>query len=158
MSPPRPSPSRSRPRLAPSRRILLAALVAGVLGLAPGRHACAQLTSRSAAPPDTTGFALVLGGGGARGLAHIGVLRALEELGMRPSLIVGTSMGAVLGSLYAAGNDATQLEALLAERAWMDFLLDEREPSVRVQGGWHGLPRSQLRLRLDQWPLSPPRA
>ena len=48
---------------------------------------------------DTDGFALVLGGGGARGLAHIGVLAVLEELEMRPSLIVGTSMGAIMGAL-----------------------------------------------------------
>lgn len=48
-------------------------------------------------------FTLALGGGGGRGWAHIGVARALEEAGMRPSLIVGTSMGAIVGAGLAAG-------------------------------------------------------
>ncbi len=45
-------------------------------------------------------YSLVLGGGGARGLAHIGVLKALEKIDLLPSLIVGTSMGAVIGGMY----------------------------------------------------------
>jgi NTE family protein len=48
-------------------------------------------------------FALVLGGGGARGLAHIPILEALDELGVRPAVIAGSSMGAVIGAAYAAG-------------------------------------------------------
>lgn len=48
-------------------------------------------------------FALVLSGGGSRGLSQIGVLKALEEAHVRPDLIVGSSMGAIIGSLYAAG-------------------------------------------------------
>ncbi len=50
-----------------------------------------------------SGFALALGGGGARGLAHIGVLSALEELSLKPSLVVGTSMGAIVGAAYCSG-------------------------------------------------------
>lgn len=50
-------------------------------------------------------FALVLGGGGARGFAHLGVLRALQHEGYRPSLIVGVSMGALVGVTYAQRND-----------------------------------------------------
>ncbi|MBU1741669.1 MAG: patatin-like phospholipase family protein, partial [Proteobacteria bacterium] len=46
-------------------------------------------------------YALALGGGGARGVAHIGVVQALEEAGLRPGLITGTSMGAVVGAVYA---------------------------------------------------------
>lgn len=48
-------------------------------------------------------FTLALGGGGGRGWAHVGVARALDEAGMRPSLIVGTSMGALVGAALAAG-------------------------------------------------------
>jgi NTE family protein len=48
-------------------------------------------------------FALALGGGGARGIAHIGVLEALDELGLRPAAIAGTSIGALMGAAYAAG-------------------------------------------------------
>lgn len=56
--------------------------------------------------------ALVLSGGGAKGLAHIGVLRALDSLGIRPDLIVGTSMGAVVGAMYASGYTGRQIDSL----------------------------------------------
>ena len=48
-------------------------------------------------------FALALGGGGARGLAHIAVIEALEEMGVKPVAIAGTSIGALIGAAYAAG-------------------------------------------------------
>lgn len=56
--------------------------------------------------------ALVLGGGGAKGFAHIGVIKALEENGITPTLVVGTSVGSLVGSLYASGYNAKQLEHL----------------------------------------------
>jgi predicted acylesterase/phospholipase RssA len=56
--------------------------------------------------------ALVLSGGGAKGIAHIGVLAALDSLGIRPDLIVGTSMGAAVGALYASGYSGLVLDSL----------------------------------------------
>ena len=56
------------------------------------------------------GFALVLGGGGARGLAHIGVLKVLEREGLAPQMIVGTSMGAIVGGMYAQQPSAKGVE------------------------------------------------
>lgn len=56
--------------------------------------------------------ALVLSGGGAKGLAHIGVLLALDEAGIRPDLVVGTSMGAVVGALAATGYRASQVDSI----------------------------------------------
>jgi predicted acylesterase/phospholipase RssA len=56
--------------------------------------------------------ALVLSGGGAKGLAHIGVLRVLDSLGVRPSLIVGSSMGAFVGAMYASGYTGGQIDSL----------------------------------------------
>jgi len=53
---------------------------------------------------------LVLGGGGARGFAHVGVIRALEEAGVPVALVVGTSVGSVVGALYASDPDAQRLE------------------------------------------------
>ena len=57
------------------------------------------------------GFTLALGGGGARGWAHIGVARALEAHGLHPTRVVGTSMGAIIGAGIAAGHSAAQMEA-----------------------------------------------
>lgn len=56
-------------------------------------------------------FSLVLGGGGLKGFAHIGVLRALEERGLRPSLVCGTSIGSLVGAAYAAGMPVADMEA-----------------------------------------------
>jgi NTE family protein len=68
-------------------------------------------------------IALALGSGGARGFAHVGVIKALEDAGIRPDIIVGASSGAVVGALYAAGHDAAGLEALAA-RLESDDLID----------------------------------
>src|SRR5579864_5644066 len=56
--------------------------------------------------------ALILSGGGARALAHIGVLEVLDSLQIRPDLIVGTSMGAIVGALYASGYSGHQIDSL----------------------------------------------
>lgn len=75
-------------------------------------------------------LALVLGGGGARGLAHIGVIRELVKRNMVPDLIVGTSMGAIVGGMYAQTLDIDFVEAKLTEFVerfgtkgkWLGFL------------------------------------
>lgn len=61
-------------------------------------------------------IALVLSGGGALGYAHIGVLQALDQAGIRPSYIAGTSMGALVGVLYAQGYTADELYAFVVQR------------------------------------------
>ena len=61
-------------------------------------------------PPMKT--ALVLSGGGAKGLAHIGVLRVLDSLGIRPDLVVGSSMGAIIGGMYASGYSGLEIDSL----------------------------------------------
>ena len=70
------------------------------------------------AAPAAAQEALVLSGGGSRGLAHAGVLLALEELGYDPELVVGTSMGAVVGALHAAGYDPAEVRARLSAVEW----------------------------------------
>ena len=69
-------------------------------------------------------MALALGGGGARGLAHIVVLEALDELGIRPVSITGTSIGAIIGAAYAAGSSGKELHrhALTAFRNRTDVM------------------------------------
>ncbi len=58
------------------------------------------------------GFSLALGGGGGRGWAHIGVVRALDDAGLKPGLIVGTSMGAIIGTGLAAGYTPDAMERI----------------------------------------------
>lgn len=73
---------------------------------------------------------LALAGGGAKGFAHIGVLKVLEEADVPVDVISGTSMGAVVGSLYAMGYTAQQIEAIALETDWED-LFDDRIPRGR---------------------------
>jgi NTE family protein len=68
--------------------------------------------------------ALVLSGGGALGLAHVGVLRVLEELRVPVDCVAGTSMGAIVGGLYAAGYSPAELERLVATLDWSGFVRD----------------------------------
>ncbi len=62
--------------------------------------------------------ALVLSGGGALGLAHVGAIEELERLGIRPDMVVGTSMGSIVGGLYASGLDNAALERAVKEVNW----------------------------------------
>ncbi len=64
-------------------------------------------------------IALVLGSGAARGLAHIGVLKVLEEVQIKPDIVVGTSMGALIAGAYAAGLTVKQMEEIACETNWL---------------------------------------
>ncbi|MCH7503241.1 MAG: patatin-like phospholipase family protein [Proteobacteria bacterium] len=83
-------------------------------------------STSAAAPPDggRPKVGLVLGGGGARGAAHIGVLRELERMRIPIDAIAGTSMGAIVGGLYATGISASELEELFASLDWVEVLTD----------------------------------
>jgi NTE family protein len=78
--------------------------------LAPPIAHTPEITSAVAQKPLKIG--LVLGGGAARGFAHIGVIKALESQGIKPDIIVGTSAGSLVGALYAAGNDGFALQKM----------------------------------------------
>jgi len=78
--------------------------------------------------PEKTGrpkIALVLSGGGAKGFAHIGVLKVLEEEGIPIDLIVGTSMGGLVGGIYSLGYNASELETLVKSLNWETVLTDD---------------------------------
>jgi NTE family protein len=81
----------------------------------------------SPVPGQRPKVALVLSGGGARGFAHIGVLRALQELRVPVDIVVGTSMGSVVGGAYAAGASVDQLEQLLRRTDW-NAVVGDRSP------------------------------
>jgi NTE family protein len=95
-----------------------------------GAHAVhAQSNEASTAPlthADTPHprIGLVLSGGGARGAAHIGVLKVLEELHVPIHAVAGTSMGAVVGGLYASGLSASEIESVMTSVNWQDAFRD----------------------------------
>jgi NTE family protein len=97
-------------------------LGASLLWLAAANIAAAQ------APPDSPSsrprVGLVLSGGGARGTAHIGVLKVLDELKVPIDAIAGTSMGAVVGGLYASGLSAIEIEKIMSTLDWQDAFRD----------------------------------
>lgn len=93
--------------------------------------AAASASSAPGAEPASTAPAagrprvcLVLSGGGARGMAHIGVLRVIEELKVPIDCIAGTSMGAVVGGLYASGMSAAQIESTMRSVNWQEAFRD----------------------------------
>jgi NTE family protein len=96
---------------------------------------------------------LVLSGGAARGLAHIGVLKALEEQGIHIDAIAGTSMGAVIGGLYAAGYKIDEIERIAKDMDWQQVLSDQPPrkdvPFRRKQDDRDFLVKQQLSFRDD---------
>jgi predicted acylesterase/phospholipase RssA len=122
----RPQPHVGQMRdVSPVFRVAAWLLSAAVILLAP-RAAAAQ-------------HSLVLSGGGARGLSHAGSLLALEELGYQPHLVVGTSMGAIVGALYAAGYPAADIRRIIADENWL-----ERFSAVPILIGAERSPRRPL--------------
>jgi NTE family protein len=96
---------------------------------------------------------LVLSGGGARGAAHVGVLKVIEEMKIPIDAIAGTSMGAVVGGLYASGMSASEVEKLLTSVNWQDAFQD-RPPRAqlgyrRKQDDRNFLVRYSLGVRAD---------
>ncbi|HEX6571827.1 MAG TPA: patatin-like phospholipase family protein, partial [Steroidobacteraceae bacterium] len=75
-------------------------------------------------PPGRPRIGLVLSGGGARGAAHVGVIRALEQLHVPIDAVAGTSMGAVVGGLYAAGLTGEEIESFFRELDWQEMIRD----------------------------------
>ena len=75
-------------------------------------------------PPDRPTIGIAFGGGGARGAAHIGVIRVLEELRIPVDYVAGTSMGSIVGALYALGLTADEIEAELTAVDWADLFVD----------------------------------
>lgn len=93
--------------------------------------------SAGAAPAQRPRIGLVLSGGGARGTAHVGVLKVLEEMHVPVDAIAGTSMGAVVGGLYASGLNAREIEKIMTSLNWQEAFRDRP-------------PREDLTLRRKQ--------
>ena len=116
------------------RQVLAGALLAGCVASggtllaavsgAPAPDTPAPDTLASPSSAARPRVCLVLSGGGARGMAHIGVLRVIEELKVPIDCIAGTSMGAVVGGLYASGMSAAQIESTMRSVNWQEAFRD----------------------------------
>lgn len=111
------SPKSSRSR--PSPAAVLLVLVGWCLWPATAIRA-----EETAAASARSRIGLVLSGGGARGAAHIGVLKVLDELRIPIEAVAGTSMGALVGGLYASGMSASEVESLVTSLDWQDAFRD----------------------------------
>src|SRR5579871_2854918 len=103
-------------RMGKLARIALTCVLAAACGCMP--------PARAAEPVARPRVCLVLSGGGARGMAHIGVLKVLERLQVPIDCIAGTSMGAVVGGLYASGMSASEIEATMRSVDWQEAFRD----------------------------------
>ncbi len=105
-------------------------LLAGLLGIALAASAGSavepqaqeETPAKNAARPK---IGLALGGGGALGISHVGVIRALEEMRIPIDFIAGTSMGAIVGGMYASGMSPDEMERSLVEMNWWDVMKDK---------------------------------
>jgi NTE family protein len=103
--------------------------IAWVLAIAPAKPQAAAAVQPDAADAalQRPRICLVLSGGGARGAAHVGVLKVLDELRVPIDCIAGTSMGAVVGGAYASGNTIAEMERLIANLS-TELLFNEKLP------------------------------
>ena len=85
------------------------------------------VTAQDTVAPRRPKVGVVLSGGGAKGFAHIGALRVIEEAGIPIDYIAGTSMGSIIGGLYAVGYDPDMMEKLCTEQNW-DLIIKDKIP------------------------------
>ncbi|RAV29519.1 patatin-like phospholipase family protein [Sinomicrobium soli] len=109
-------------------------------------------------PDEDVRVGLVLSGGGAKGLAHIGVLKAIEEAGVRIDYIGGTSMGGIIGALYASGYRAEQLDSIFHVVDFSELIQDNLPRSARTFYEKENYERYALTLPFDRFRVSFPRA
>jgi len=105
----------------------------------------------------TPKLGLTLSGGGAKGLAHIGVLQVLEENGIVPDYLTGTSMGSIIGGLYAIGYTAAELDTLARTLEWDNYFNDSYPRTFLPIEDRARADRYQLSFALEDGKLSIPR-
>lgn len=113
--------------------------------------------SQEADNPSRPKIGLVLSGGGAKGLAHIGVLKVIDSLGIQVDYVGGTSMGAIVGSLYASGYSGKQLDSIFQVTNFDTIVRDELPRSARTPYERERDERYAVTLPFDNFQLSLPR-
>jgi predicted acylesterase/phospholipase RssA len=136
----------------------LALLLAATIAVPFAGPRAGRSQEATTAPRDQ---ALVLSGGGSRGIAHAGVIAGLEKKGYSPGIVVGTSMGAVIGALYASGMNADSVWSVVDMQDWRQIFapfpspvgLDRsvHYPVLRLQGTGNS---PELRGYLDDWQIN----
>ena len=101
---------------------------------------------------------LVLSGGGAKGFAHVGVIKVLEEAGVRVDYIAGTSMGAVIGGLYASGYSANQLDSIIKNTDFTRIVQDNVPRKSKTFYEKENSERYAITLPFDRFKLSIPQS
>ncbi len=96
-------------------------------------------------------------GGGAKGVAQVGVLRVLEDAGIRPDVVTGTSIGSIIGGLYAIGYSVDQLEELALQTDWVYYFDDELERIYFPIEERYTAERYQLRFPIDSGKIALPK-
>jgi NTE family protein len=147
---------RSMPMLERVRQALLscAAVCGLVQPLAAGAQVAAAQAPHGTEPGSRPRIGLVLSGGGARGAAHVGVIRELERMHIPIDAVAGTSMGAVIGGLYAAGLSGDEIDHVFRSLDWQDLIRDRapRRDLVyrRKQDDRNILAKGSLGVRADE--------
>lgn len=107
---------------------------------------------------DGLNVGLVLSGGGAKGLAHIGVLKIIEEAGVKIDYIGGTSMGAIIGALYASGYSAAELDSIFRRTDLNNLIQDNLPRSAKTFYEKEDSERYAVTLPFDKFKISVPPA
>ena len=88
---------------------------------------CSTMFAQQDSIPSRKKVGVVLSGGGAKGMAHIGVLKVLEKAGIPVDVITGTSMGSIIGGLYAIGYNANSLDSVVRKQDWSYVITDKED-------------------------------
>jgi len=117
---------------------------------------CLSLTAQEPQQPAPKKIGLVLSGGGAKGFAHIGVLKVIDSLGIKIDYVAGTSMGAIVGSLYASGYSGKQLDSIFTNINFDDVINDIIPRSARTLYERDNTEKYAIVLPFDKFKLKLP--
>ena len=117
-----------------------------------------QINAQDSEHKDDVKVGLVLSGGGAKGMAHIGALKVIEEAGVKIDYIGGTSMGAIVGALYASGYSATQLDSIFRNIDFTKLISDDLPRGVKTFYEKEDSERYAIKLPFDNFKIAIPQA